>query len=124
MDTEKHRPLPDAFSPHRTSDSTGISVYRLQFHTAAEIAGFRTLGTAPVWVAYIRLASIREIGLDVIPDRIAATSLLPAQEGHALLPQLDSAHRDSDEVASWKRLLLSAVFQVDGPFDPPAAPRR
>lgn len=120
MDLNNTRPLPDAFDP-RTTDDTGLSVYRHRFHSAAEAASFRTLGKSRAWIAYIPVEGIFSLGLTVVPDPLGATGLLPPQRGHALIPELTSALRQSDRqrLEVLKRALLAIVLAIEGPFSPP-----
>lgn len=113
-------PLPDGFAPHSTNDTDGLSVYREKHHSPADIAGFRTRGTKPMWVVKIPVQKMNDLGLTLRPDPLKATASLPAQPGHALIVDMNSKNRKSDQVENWKRQLVEAAVEVVGPFEPPA----
>ena len=107
-------PLPAGFDPHRTNDTDGLSVYREKHHSPEQVAGFRTKGTKPTWVARISAKSIIDLGLTLIPDPRGPEYGLPARPGHALIKEINSDHRKSDKVAEWKQGLVSKVIDVAG----------
>jgi len=119
MDVVTRRPLPDAFDPHKERDGGGLSVFRLAFHTTEEVSNFRTMSPKSGWVARLRASSIIALGLTIIPDPLEAADQRPAQPGHSVVPELNSANRKSSEAAQWKQQLAAAVIAVDGPFPPP-----
>ncbi|MBL8876406.1 MAG: hypothetical protein JNM86_11480 [Phycisphaerae bacterium] len=117
-------PLPDGFSPHRTNDGDGLSVYREKYHTPAQVAGFRTKGSKPTWIARLRAKSITDLGLTLKPDPRESEDGLPARPGHALIVEMNTPSRKSDAVEQWKQQLLSSVVEVEGGdagFPAPAA---
>lgn len=112
--------LPGAFAPMK-SDTDGLSVHRAAIHTPKEVArDFRTRGSQPVWVAHLRASEIRAIGCSVEPDPLGATEFLPAQPGHALIPEITAPSAKETVTIERQRRLAAAVFRLDGPFDPPA----
>lgn len=108
------RPLPDGFDPHRTKDTDGLSVYREKYHTPEQVAGFRTKGTKPTWIARLQAKSITDLGLTLKPDPRRPEDGLPARPGHSLIVEMNSAARKSNAVEQWKQQLLSSVIDVDG----------
>lgn len=127
--SDPRRPLPDAFDPHRVNDVDGLSVYREKYHIAAEVAGLRTRGSKPTWVARLRARSITDLGLTLKPDPKESEGGLPARPGHALIVEMNTGARKSDAVEQWKRQLLEKIINVEGgdagfpaPAAAPAAP--
>lgn len=115
-------PNDEAFDPHRDRDVEGLSVYRRQFHTPQQVADFRTKSKSPVWVAELPASAIFEIGLTVVPQPLEAHGDLPAQRGHALIPELNSASRGTWQLAQRKRLLAQAAEKsTTGPYEAPAS---
>lgn len=112
---------PGAFAPNE-KDTDGLSVHRAGIHTPKEVAqDFRGKGSQPVWVAHIRAKDILALGVTIVPMPVAASvdPSRPAQPGHAIIPEMNARNANSNETAERKRLLAAAVFQIDGPFDPP-----
>jgi len=109
----------NAFDPHPTRDTDGLSVYRRAFHTPQEAADFRTKSKSRAWVAELPVSAITALGLTIEPKPLDATADLPAQPGHAVIPALNSADRKAPKVDEWKQQLVAAVTHVNGPFDPP-----
>jgi len=107
-------PLPDGFDPHRTADVDGLSVYREKYHTPSQVAGFRTKGSQPTWIARLRAKAITDLGLTLKPDPLDPEDGLPARPGHALILEINSPARKSDAVEQWKRQLLASVVGVVG----------
>lgn len=118
-------PLPDAFGPHPDNDTDGLSVYREKYHTPAEVAAFRTKGTKPTWIARLSAKSIADMGLSLTPDPRDPDHGLPARAGHALIVEMNSRTRKSDDVQQWKQQLVAAIVSVEGGamgFAAPTAP--
>lgn len=108
------RPLPAGFGPHRDNDTDGLSVYREKYHTPEQVAGYRTKGTKPMWIARLSAKSITDLGLTLKPDPRGPENGLPARPGHALIVEMNSNTRKSDEVEQWKQQLLSVIVSVEG----------
>lgn len=112
---------PGAFAPNER-DTDGLSVHRAAIHTPKEVAqDFRGKGSQPVWVAHLRAQDILALGVTIEPMPVAASVDPPrlAQPGHAIIPELNAGNAHSDETEEHKHQLAAAVFQIDGPFDPP-----
>ncbi|MCC6427502.1 MAG: hypothetical protein IT435_11850 [Phycisphaerales bacterium] len=111
----------NAFDPHPTRDTDGLSVYRRVFHTPQEAADFRTKSKSNAWVAELPASAITAMGLTIEPKPLAATADMPAQPGHAVIPALNSADRKTPKADEWKQQLLAAVTNVTGPYEGPAS---
>lgn len=112
---------PGAFAPNE-KDTDGLSVHRAGIHTPKEVAqDFRGQGSQPVWVAHLRARDILAMGMTIEPKPVAASVAppRPAQPGHAIIPDMNAGNASSNETEERKRQLAAAVFQIDGPFDPP-----
>lgn len=121
MDLDDRRPMAAAFTPHR-NDSDGLSVFRASIHSEEDVARrFRRGGKAPTWVARLRVRDVLALGMTVVADPLDAADGLPAQPGHALIPELDSASRgtDAQRLQSQRLALLVRPDGVMGPFDAP-----
>lgn len=116
---------PEAFAPRQTD--SGLSVFRLAFHTPLQVAReFRVPRpkAGPMWVAHLRVQDVLSLGLFVLPDPLEASGVLPAQPGHALIPQIRGTTARETRTLEWMRMLSSLVRpeDVDGPFEPPPMP--
>lgn len=115
-------PMADGFDPHKIKDTNGLSVYREKYPSPEQVAGFRTKGTKPSWVVKLRAQSVIDAGLTLIAAPREAADGLPAQQGHALIVEINSAARKSDLVEQWKRQLLASIIGVEGGDNGFAAP--
>lgn len=109
MDLSSRHPMPDAFDPSK-HDDTGLSVYRLRFHSPEEVANFRTMSTKATWIAFLPVSCLGPLGLSVQPNG------KPDQPGHALIPELTYLIRKTPQAETWKRQLAAAVTEVKGPL--------
>jgi hypothetical protein len=111
---EKTRVLsPEAFGPHKTRDTTGISVAREKYKSA-ELAARGQPGKS-YYIAVLRVGDLRQHGLIIEPRPE------PDDPGHAELPQLNAANYKDATTLERKRVLVSLCQEVLGPFDTPGA---
>lgn len=102
-------PLLQAFRP-RTDDVTGLSVVRGEPYNTAEQAA-QGPSKSGYYVAVLRVGALRAHGIDVLPRPIAGV------QGHAEIPNLTAANRDSDEAKRIMELLAERLcLRVEGPF--------
>lgn len=114
----------EAFAPLR-NDKDGISVSRRRsdgnpsFLTDAQV-GISGLSKSGYFVAALRVRDVRRLGLSVIPDPIPPGNPdgLPENPGHALIPELNYADKETDAVQEWMVRLAdgSCVEEVSGPY--------
>ncbi|MCW5769439.1 MAG: hypothetical protein KIT19_12230 [Phycisphaeraceae bacterium] len=109
----------NAFDPHPTRDTDGLSVYRRVFHTPQDAADFRTKSKSKAWVAELPASAIIAMGLTIDPRPLDGTADMPAQPGHAVLRELNSANRKTSQADRWRQQLLASVTTVTGPYEPP-----
>lgn len=119
VDGSPRWPSQNAFDPRKQGDEDGLSVYRREFHTPQEAADFRTKSKSKAWVAELPASAVAAMGLTIEPKPLAATTDRPAQLGHAVLRELNSANRKTPEADEWKQLLVAAVTRVTGPYEAP-----
>ena len=79
-------PFADAFRPHRTDDTDGLSFYRARYKTPEEVAVGRS--KYPYHVAEVRVSDLRALGLTI--------SVTENDPSHVLVPELNSANYKSD----------------------------
>jgi len=105
----------DAFRPHRSLDTTGLSLTRAQSESHPEFLGIEDAarGRSPhgYFVAILRAGDLREKGIEIVscpePDNL----------GHVELPQMNAGARNSDRVLEWKEQLAKYLTrEVCGPF--------
>lgn len=111
----------NAFDPHPGRDTDGLSVYRRAFHTPQEAADFRTKSKSKAWVAELPASAITALGLTIEPKPLEASADMPAQPGHSVVRELNSASRKTTQADEWKQGLLAAVTTVTGPYEGPAS---
>ncbi len=102
---------PQAFAPHKTSDETGISVYRAKYKSAEE-ASRRTPGEW-YYVVVLCAGDVRREGLAIVPRP------QPDDPGHAELPELNAGNYKSDVMGVRQRILAKLRIRVEGPFQTP-----
>jgi len=112
----ERRAAPDAFSPHSERDVGGLSVTRMKYQTAEEMAAVPRVGKSTFWIASLRVSDLERLGLSVVADPLPESASGPARRGHALIPGMKSANRKTDEVLNWKQQLATAVIELHGPF--------
>jgi hypothetical protein len=101
---------PQAFSPDKKRDDTGISVNRNKYATAEQSAvGSSKKG---YYFAVLKVAQLRANGIEVTHQP------LPENAAHCEIPALNAANYDSPEVERLKHVLASIVVEVQGPFPP------
>ena len=106
-------PSLNGFRPHRTNDTTGLSVSREQYITAAECAG---LGQGKeYYVAVLRAGDLRKHGIEVVPRPD------PKRRGHAELPGLRADNRRMTEDLQL-RLAHKLCLRVEGPYPGASSP--
>lgn len=108
----------NAFDPHPTRDTDGLSVYRRVFHTPQEAADFRTKSKSKAWVAELPASAITALGLTIEPKPLHASADMPAQPGHSVVRELNSKNRKTPQADQWRQQLLAAVTAVTGPYEP------
>jgi hypothetical protein len=99
---------PEAFAPHRTNDSTGLSISRAKYKSVQEAA--RGQPGKSYYVAALLADDLREQAIAVEPKP------LPDEPGHAELPDLNSGNRKQDLTLERQRILVSLTLRVEGPF--------
>lgn len=112
-DPVEGRLKPEAFGPHRTQDSTGLSLARAKYKTIEEAAEGRP--GKSYFVALLRAGDLRQRGIDVVPrPELPDGRCDPA---HAELPDLNSATRKADITLERMRMLAyESCLRVQGPF--------
>lgn len=98
----------EAFAPHKTDDSTGLSVSRNKYKTVEEAARGRP--GKSYYVVILRAGDLRKQGIAVEPRP------LPGDPGHAELPELNSRNRKTSETLERQRILVRLSLGVAGPF--------
>ena len=107
--TADSHPLFQAFRP-RTDDVTGLSVVRGEPYNSAEQAA-QGPSKSGYYVAVLRVGDLRAHAIEVLPRPVAGMS------GHAEIPNLTAANRDSDEAKRIMELLAERLcLRVEGPF--------
>ena len=99
---------PEAFAPHKTNDTTGLSLSRAKYKSAEDAA--RGQPGKSYYVVSLRAADLRTRGIAVDPKP------LPGDPGHAELPGLNSDNRKQDSTLERQRILVSLAVQIEGPF--------
>lgn len=99
-----------AFAPHKTEDTTGLSVNRAKYKTIEAAARGRAGKT--YYVAVLRVGDLRQRGIEIVPRPHAD------DPGHAELPDLNSANRQTARVRELQRILVELCRSVQGPFPP------
>jgi isoleucyl-tRNA synthetase len=99
---------PEAFKPTK-NDTTGLSLERAIFCSPEEAAAH---GTNPsgYYIARLKAADIRMLGLDVVPKP-------SAQPGHAEVPELTFGNRKADQAQEWQ-LELAEIAAREGVLGP------
>jgi len=103
----------EAFRPNKVNDATGLSVQRArsdshpEFMSVEEAASGRS--ASGYVVALLRVAVLRQRGIEIEPRPIEANP------GHAEIPRLNTANRNSDDAAALMRLLAASVDRVEDP---------
>lgn len=100
---------PLAFRP-RQNDTTGLSLSRAKYGSAAEEAGRGAKGKC-FYVAILSIDKLRTVGIDVV------ASPLPEHEGHAEIPALTFDNRKSDRSREMVQHLRSSIVDIQGPFE-------
>jgi hypothetical protein len=104
---------PQAFAPHKTRDSTGLSVSRAKYKSA-EGAGQGQSGKS-YFVAVLRAGDLRQRGINVVPRPALPDGQI--DPSHAELPDLNSATRKQDITLERQRMLaVELIMRVEGPF--------
>ena len=101
-----------AFAPHKTNDSTGLSVYRDKYKSIEEAAKGRP--GKSYYVAVLRAGDLRKKGIQVLPRP------QPGDPGHAELPDLNRGNRKTDETLQRQHILVDLSLRVEGAFRHPA----
>ena len=108
--------MAEAFNPHKTSDEDGLSVSRMLTREHPEFLSPEALAETGLsrygyFVAILSVKKLREAGLMIVRDP------QPENPGHALIVNLRSDNRNSDEVAEWTQMLAERLTtEVQGPF--------
>ena len=79
-------PTADAFRPHPTADTDGLSFERARYKTPEDVAVGRS--KYPYHVAEVRVSDLRALGLTI--------SVTENDPSHVLVPELNSANYKSD----------------------------
>ena len=99
---------PEAFAPHKTLDTTGLSLSRAKYKSAEDAAQGQP--GKSYYVVVLRAADLREQGIAVEPQP------LPGDPGHAELPGLNANNRKQDLTLERQRNLVNMALRVEGPF--------
>jgi len=99
---------PEAFAPHKTNDTTGLSISRAKYKSAKEAA--RGQPGKSYFVVAMRAADLRGQGILIEPKP------LPDDPGHAELPELNSDNRKLGSTLERQRILVTLAVQIEGPF--------
>lgn len=109
-------PVAEAFKPHRSSDSDGLSVSRMESEEHPEfLTPLKLAESGPskdgYYVAILPVKGLREAGMKLEVDRV------PGNPGHALIVNMRSDNRKSDEVAQWTQMMAERLTtRIEGPF--------
>lgn len=96
-----------AFAPHKTNDTTGLSVSRAK-HKSIEAAANGRPGKS-YYVAVLRAGELRQNGIEIVQTP-------PDEPSHAQLPDLNAANRKENATLERQRLLTELCLSVEGPF--------
>ena len=100
-----------AFGPHKSSDQTGLSLFRARYKTIEEAAKGQPGRT--YYVAVLKAGDLREAGIAVEPRPHVPDGY---DISHVELPQLNSANYRSDETQERQRVLADLALEVKGPY--------
>ena len=102
-----------AFDPHRTNDTTGLSLSREKYKSVQDVAtGPSKMG---YYVARLLARQLRSAGIEIVPRPNMESGYDAA---HAELPDLNSANRKEDLTIERMEALSSLKIEVLGPFVP------
>lgn len=99
---------PEAFAPHKTNDTTGLSLSRAKYKSAEEAA--RGQPGKSYYVVVLRVADLRRNGIAAEPKP------LTSDPSHAELPGLNSGNRKQVLTLERQRILVTLALRVEGPF--------
>ena len=99
---------PEAFAPHKTEDTSGLSIARAKYKSAEEAARGRP--GKSYYVAVFRASELQAKGIVIEPRP------LDNDPGHAELPDLNSNNRKEDLTLERERILVELTLRVEGPF--------
>jgi hypothetical protein len=114
-DAAAGRPLHTAFGPHKTRDTTGLSLARAKYKTAAQAAHCPQVGKA-YYIAVLRAADVRRAGMAIEPRPTADD---PA---HCELSDLRADNYRETVTLERQRKLVELCLEIQGPFVSQAAP--
>ncbi len=111
--------MPQAFAPHKTLDTSGLSISRAKYKTIVEAARGRP--GKSYFVAVLRAGELRQRGMDVVPRPILPDG--SRDPAHAELPDLNATNRKEDLTLERQRILANDLtLRVRGPFETPKDP--
>lgn len=105
---------PQAFAPHKTEDTTGLSVFRSKYKTP-EQASIGRPGKS-YFVAVLRAGDLKVARIAFEPRPHVPSGYDPA---HAELPELNSQNRKMDETLMRQQKLVELCIEFKGPFETP-----
>ena len=100
-----------AFAPHKTLDTTGLSMARAKYKSKEEVAAGQP--GKSYYVAVLRAGDVRKAQIEPVPRPE------PNDPGHSELPDLNSQNRKSDRTQGLQRILVAITLSVEGPFSAP-----
>ena len=98
-----------AFNPIDGNDEDGISVIRKKYCSAAEAAADGKEGTN-YYVLEFSAADLQALSLMIQPDP------LPGMSGHAIIPAINCATRDTPETQAMMDNVRKLAFEAHGPL--------
>lgn len=111
-------PQHHAFKPHKSADTTGLSVFREKHISPEQLAAKGREGKL-YWIASVSAGDVRRAGLSVEPHPNAEDG-----PGHAEIPEMRSENRDSQKVREWTIRLAQHLCTMNGPFAGATPPPR
>ena len=103
---------PEAFAPHKTNDTDGLSLTRAKYNSLDDAAKGRP--GKEYYVAVFRASDLRDIvNVQIEPDP------QPHDSGHVLIPEMNSDNRKAQETAERKLAMKVVCLRIEGPFATP-----
>ena len=91
----------EAFGPHKTRDTSGLSVPRAKYKSIEEAAHGQP--GKSYFVAVLRAGDLRQRGIDVVPRPVLPDGR--RDPAHAELPDLNGSVRKADQTLERQRIL-------------------
>jgi hypothetical protein len=103
---------PEAFSPHKDQDPTGLSISRGKYKSAEQAAQGRSGKT--YFIAVLRAGDLKKAGINATPRPELADGKHDA--AHAELPELNSGNRKDSKTLERQRTLVQLCLRIEGPY--------